>query len=308
MELSPTKTKKYTKAIDEWLTRPKHTLKNVQELYRKLLHAALILAQGRAYLVGLEGMLSTCTKQPFAPHRPSNGVAEDLRWWHRKILSQTFIRTIHPPPVFQDLEAFSDASSGVGIGIVIRQRWRAWRLLPGWKCTNGKRDIGWAEALGFELLICAVDTVLDEEQHIKVYGDNTGIIEGWRVGRHHNATVNAIFREVHKFLETAKRIRSIAPHYVPSADNPADPPSRGIYGPIHLILPPFPIPEHARDFIVDATTPLSARELRALREGYYSSMASKTLDRIRIQQEATERTRAEARLEDELLFSFLQNN
>ena len=91
VELSPTKTKKYTKAIDEWLARPKHTLKNVQELYGKPLHAASILAQGRAYLVGLEGMLSTCAKQPFTPHRPSNGIAEDLRWWRGKILSQTFI-------------------------------------------------------------------------------------------------------------------------------------------------------------------------------------------------------------------------
>ena len=308
MELSPAKTEKYTSAIDEWLARPKHTLKNVQELYSKLLHTASILVQGQAYLVGLEGMLSTCAKWPFAPHRPSNSIAEDLKWWCQKILSRTFIRTICPLPTFIDIQAFSDASSGVGIGIIIGQRWHAWRLLPGWKCTNGKRDIGWVEALGFELLIHSVDSILDGEHHVNVYGDNTGVIEGWCVGRHRNTAVNAIFREIHKFLETARRVRSIAPHYVPSADNPANPPSRGAYGPMHLILPPFLIPEHAQEFIVDATSPLSARELRALREGYYSGNATKTLDKLHTQQEAAERTRAETGLEDELLFGFLQND
>ena len=91
VELSPAKTKKYTSAIDEWLARPKHTLKNMQELYDKLLHAASILVQGWAYLVGLEGMLSTCAKRPFAPHHPSNSIAKDLKWWCQKILSRTFI-------------------------------------------------------------------------------------------------------------------------------------------------------------------------------------------------------------------------
>ena len=308
VELSPSKIGKYANAIDEWLARLKHTLKNVQELYGKLLHAASLRTQGRAYLVGLESMLTTCAKRPFVPHRPNTGIEEDLKWWQKKILSGALIRPIFPPPPFVDLEAFSDASSGVGIGIVIRGRWRAWRLLPGWKTTNGQRDIGWAEALGFELLIRTIDLILVDKQHVKVYGDNTGVIEGWHVGRHRNAAVNSIFREIHSFLETTERILSVIPHYVPSANNPADPPSRGTYGPEHLFLPHFPIPEHAREFIVDATTPLSARELRALREGYYSGAATKVMDRLRIRQESAERIRAEAGLEDEFLFNFPQNH
>ena len=264
--------------------------------------------QGQAYLVGLEGMLSTCANRPFALHCPSNGIAKDLEWWCEKILSGALICSIIPPPIFLDLKAFSDASSGFGIGIVIGQRWRFWRLILGWKSTNGQRDIGWAEALGFKLLIHTVDSILVSKHHIKVHGDNTGVIEGWYVGRHHNAAVNSVFRDIHAFLKTAKRVCSIAPHYVPSADNPADPPSRGILGPAHLVIPPLPIPEHAREFIVDATSPLSACELRALREGYYTGAATKTMDKFRNQQEAAERTRAEARFEDEFLFGFLQNH
>ena len=307
VRLSPEKIEKYAGAINDWLARPKHTLKNVQELYGKLLHAASILIQGRAYLVGLEGMLSTCANRLFAPHRPSNGIAEDLRWWREKILSRSCIRPIIPPPTFLDLKAFSDASSGFGISIVIGQRWHSWRLILGWRTTNGQRDIGWAEALGFKLLIRAIDAILISEHHVKVHGDNTGVIEGWHVGRHRNAAVNTVFRNIHSFLEMAKRVCSIAPHYVPSADNPADPPSRGILGPAHLVLPSFPIPEHTREFIVDTTSPLSAHELRALREGYYTGAATKTMGKFRAQQEAAERTRAEAGFEDEFLFGFLQD-
>ena len=63
VRLSPAKVKKYAGMINDWLVRPNHTLKNVQELYRKLLHSTSILIQGQAYLVGLEGMLLTCTNQ-----------------------------------------------------------------------------------------------------------------------------------------------------------------------------------------------------------------------------------------------------
>ena len=60
--LSPAKIDKYTKAIQDWLSRTRHNLKHVQELYGKLLHAAPILQQGCAYLTGLESMLTTCAK------------------------------------------------------------------------------------------------------------------------------------------------------------------------------------------------------------------------------------------------------
>jgi hypothetical protein len=44
--------------------------------------------------------------------------------------------------------------------------------------------------------------------------------------------------------------------------NPADGPSRGLYSPEHLLLPPTVIPEDARDLIVDASAPLTPSELR----------------------------------------------
>ena len=75
-----------------------------------------------------------------------------------------------------DIQAFSDASSGFGIAITIGDRWRAWRLIPGWQSLDGKRDIGWAEALGFELLIRSIIGFGYVSGHFKVYGDNKGVV------------------------------------------------------------------------------------------------------------------------------------
>ena len=101
--ISPAKTEKYIGAINSWLVRHRHTLKNVQELYGKLLHAAFILLQGCAYLTGLESMLATCAKKPFVPHRPDEGLNQDLNWWLDRLNSGNIIRSIRPPSSFLDL-------------------------------------------------------------------------------------------------------------------------------------------------------------------------------------------------------------
>ena len=138
----------------------------------------------------------------------------------------------------------------------------------------GKKDVGWAEAVRFELLIHTTDALLDQPTDLILHRDNTGVLDGWRIGRHRNHAVNAVFKSIHTFLESASHTLSIQPHYVTSTDNPADPPSRGIYGPPHLLLPPMDIPEYARDFLTDSTNPLSARKLRELHEGRYSTVAT----------------------------------
>ena len=306
--LTPSKIDKYINEIDEWLARPTHTLKHVQKLYGKLLHAASILPQGRAYLLGLEGMLATCAKRPFVPHRPDNKLDKDLIWWTEKLRSGTLVRSIFPPPSFLDPRAFSDASSSFGIGITIGNRWRTWRLPVGWQSLHGPKDIGWAEAIAFELLIRTLDIVIPSAHHVLLHGDNTGIVEGWRIGRHRNRAVNAIFKHIHTFLSSAVHIRSVATRYVPSSDNPADESSRGLYGDGNLLLPAIPLPEHLRGFLIDATDPLSARELRELREGKYSTRATRTLNKQRAQQEAGKRTRAQIQLEDKLVLSVLEDD
>ena len=81
---------------------------------------------------------------------------------------------------------FSDASSGVGLGITIGNHWHAWRLLPGWHTRDSQKDIGWAKAVAFELLMHAITVMVKSDGRVVVHGDNTGIVEGWKNGHHHN--------------------------------------------------------------------------------------------------------------------------
>ena len=149
-------------------------------------------------------MLSTSRNSPFIPHSPPHDVSKDLQWWYHT-LEQPNLSWVTPGPIIlNDFEAYSDASSGIGIGITIADKWRAWHLIPGWKADG--RDIGWVEALGFELIIQSLCQVVREmhNSHIKVYGDNKGVVEVWWNGQSRNKPTNHVFKCIHQFTKTNK--------------------------------------------------------------------------------------------------------
>ncbi len=92
-------------------------------------------------------MLGIFGNNPFMPRTPPKSIASDLVWWSQ-ILANDKLKHRIPGPC----AAFSDASSSVGIAVIIQGRWRAWRLIPGWN-SPALRDIQWAEAIGFEFTI-----------------------------------------------------------------------------------------------------------------------------------------------------------
>jgi hypothetical protein len=279
VSLGHAKKEKYLLAIADWISQPTHTLNEVQKIYSKLRHACLIVPRGQAYLTSLEAMLSICSDCPFMPHRAHKGIAADLSWWAAILNQKDVSRPIPGPVQPHDLNAFSDASSGIGIGITIGEQWRAWRLIPGWQTLNGQRDIGWAKAVGFELLVHAISDKTGGRGDFKVYGDNMGVVEGWWNLRSRNPQVNAVFQRIHSFIDEAKAI-SIHSAYVPSAHNPADAPSRGIYPACNLLLPAVALPLDLHPFLIDATLPLSSTEQRLLREGRYPAAAEKFIRTI----------------------------
>jgi hypothetical protein len=223
-------------------------------------------------------MLVLCNPHPFNPYPSVKGLHEDLAWWAYKLASP-LLRPIPVPTVPNDIQAFSDASSGFGIAITIQDRWRAWRLIPGWQTLDGERDIGWAEAIGFELLIRSIPGSGHARGNFKVYGDNRGVVEAWWNFRSKNKATNQVFRRIHDFLEQFDHSFSVHSAYVPSKTNPADPPSRGLYPPTSLLLPRLQLPANIDRFVVDATLPFTPTEIRLFREGGYHT-SSILADRI----------------------------
>ena len=248
--LPEAKREKYTQAILDWHKQPTHTLEDARKLYGKLLYACHVVPRGRAYLTNLEKMMGMFHERPFTPRHSPKHLTEDLTWWQKTFAQPSLSREIPGSRHILDVGGYSDASSTIGIGIVIGNRWRAWCLLPGW--NKDGRDIGWAEAVGMELLVRAI-LQCHQLPGVKIFGDNNGVIEGWWTGRSRNAETNRVFRRVHKLLEDHDTV--LTTRYVNTAHNPADGPSRGIYPPRHLLLPPVKLPDEIKPFIVDCDTP-----------------------------------------------------
>ena len=79
---------KYLAAIAEWIKKRTHNLIEMQELYGKLLHAALVIPAGRAHLTNMEAMLSSFNNCPFRPHTPPRGTPDDVAWWQSQLLKR----------------------------------------------------------------------------------------------------------------------------------------------------------------------------------------------------------------------------
>ncbi|KAF8825334.1 hypothetical protein HHX47_DHR7000722 [Lentinula edodes] len=159
-----------------------------------------------------------------------------------------------------DLHAYSDASSGFGVGVYIRGFWRAYRLLPGWRGEDQERDIGWAEAVGFYLLVIIISREASTGDQYKIWGDNEGVVEGWWNGRSRNRGTNHIFRCIHEITSSCNF--QVHTRYVASAHNPADPFSRGARGRTDFLLPRINIPQHLQNLIIDYDAPYTAAERR----------------------------------------------
>jgi hypothetical protein len=177
VKITKEKKAKYKTTIREWLACSTHTLEDVQKLYGKLLHTSLVATAGCAYLTNLEAMLETFNINSFVFHHPPQNTDDDLQWWPVMLSSEKLSHQIPGLCYITDCGAFSNASLGVSITIIVNNLWRAWRLLPGWKAKG--RDIGWAKAVSFELLVCSVLTTSQPGQFFRLFGDNRGIVEGW---------------------------------------------------------------------------------------------------------------------------------
>jgi hypothetical protein len=124
VSLGSKKKEKYLRATEEWLSHQTHTLEEVQKLYGKLLHTCLVIPAGQAYLTELETMLGIFHNSPFLPRSSPRGLRTDLDWWLNILRQPTISRPIPFPLSLHDVGAYSDASSKIGIAIVIGEHWR----------------------------------------------------------------------------------------------------------------------------------------------------------------------------------------
>jgi hypothetical protein len=249
---------KYLAAINAWLGSAKHSLRDAQSLQGKLIHASLVLPAGRAFLTGLAAFIGRFDSNGHYSLRYAPKHVEcDLLWWRERLKIGLKPRRLPIPKAVLDIGAYSDASSGVGIAVWLDGGWwRAWWLKPGWNSKGSGRDIGWAEAVGFEFLV-RILLVLDQRVRrldnadVKVWGDNRGVVEGWWRGSSGNHATNEVFKRIHEHLEPSGL--TVHTRYVRSAKNPADDPSRGVLGPRERLLPALELSGELCELLIDCT-------------------------------------------------------
>jgi hypothetical protein len=133
--------------------------------------------------------------------------------------------SIRPPPPPSDDSIWVDASTSYGVGLVINHTWDSWKLAPGWD-SHPSRRIGWAEMVALE---CGIRQFIHQgayNMHLIIKSDNMGVIGALQGGKSRNSEQNIVLQRITTLL----RIHSlwVSTIYTPSAQNLADPPSRGI--------------------------------------------------------------------------------
>ena len=194
-----------------------------------LSHIAFVYPQGRAYLSNLYAFVASFGPRPseFISRWPPRSVISDLHWWREVLGIPGIKRTLHARGKPRDLDIWVDASTDWGIGVVVGQARAAWRWavpLSEWKREG--RDIGWAEMVAVELVVRHLEQLGMENADILVRSDNSGIIGAFQRGRSRNFQVNNSIRRTEAICMAMNLWITL--QYVTSANNRADPVSRGI--------------------------------------------------------------------------------
>jgi hypothetical protein len=200
------------------------TLHNLQEIHGALCHLSFVYREGASRLSTLSTAMSPFRGNRFARRWLSNSVLDTLTWWQKELSKPNYVRKLKPLGPLHDFGIYVDASTSWGVAVVIGERWHAFKLVPGWKHSG--IDICWLEAVALELCFMFLEQLDFKDIHVLVRSDNKGAIDAYEKGRSPNQDINLCARR--SFAVTSGS--SITPKivYVPSAENLADTPSRGL--------------------------------------------------------------------------------
>ena len=148
------------------------------------------------------------------------------------------------PPPTSPVEFWVDASSSWGVGLVFGGEWDAWKFSLGW--NKDGRNIGWAEIIAIELSLLFAIHKGHPGSHFLIKSDNHGVIQAIEGGKLRSPSQNAVLQHITTLLTQHKMW--ISSLYIPSLDNLADPPSRGLPATGRSRATSFYLPSHLLSF------------------------------------------------------------
>ncbi|CAD6963477.1 unnamed protein product, partial [Tilletia caries] len=227
VSLPDDKRERYRAQLTDWLHRSRFTLDEAEQLHGRLQHATFVHSAGRkrlAYFRLFLRQFSSPTVSNYSLRYPPRGIYSDLRWWSSALSSPGRSRNFSQDTTLADLQLSTDASLQWGIGVVCGSDQLILQLKP--QVIQGNQGILWAETIALEIgLRVAIDRGI-QDTRLAIYCDNAAVIAGGSSGHMRNeAAMESLLRI--RELEASHNI-DVHPVYVPSAENPADSPSRGI--------------------------------------------------------------------------------
>lgn len=248
VSIPPNKKAKYITRLEAWEQGQPVSRQACNAVIGTLNHCCLAVPEGRSRMPALYKLAASFAhaRNKFATRRIGAEVANDVAWWRTRLRMEFCGSKLSIPPPTEGDEIFVDASTSWGIGLMINDRWFAWKLKPGWKADG--RDIGWAEMVAVELAMRALIALGRHSCSLRIRSDNMGVVGALRGGCSRNAQQNqCLQRIVSLFTE-----RAIWPvlEWVSTKENIADAPSRGVLPPESERLPSlFEIPNRLKPFI-----------------------------------------------------------
>ena len=217
---------RYLEKLGLWNKNQKFTKKDVESVLGTLVHCSLALPDGRSRLPSLSRFATSFNylSSPFIRKTPTSSVLSDINWWKNQLTTSFCGSKLSRPPPVSPVEFWVDASSSWGVGVVFNGEWSAWEFLLGW--NKDGRNIGWAEIIAIELgLLFAIHKGFTDT-HFLIKSDNQGVIHAIEGGRSRSPSQNLVLQRITTLLSQHRLW--ISSLYVPSLDNLADPPSRGL--------------------------------------------------------------------------------
>lgn len=242
---------KYLHQLDIFITNFKRRpapLTLIESIHGILCHLAFLHPDGRSHLPPISNFMTKYhgnRNDSYVLH-PPNSMISELIWWHAKLMDPHHYRQLRLRAPLHDYKIYVDASTDWGIGILIGGCWAAFKLKEDWKIPG--RDICWLETVAIELLVYYLESMDFHDAYLLLHSDNTGTIGAHDKGRSANYWINMSVRRTWAVLGALHIETKI--NYIESAENPADPISRGDLGLLEDKLPlPFLLPLELEDVL-----------------------------------------------------------